>query len=196
MAVTGRAAVRFRLPVSVSKSEARHGQAVSRSRRRPGASERDPGCGPCLRRVLPGYKKRECLWTFSFFVHSNRGQHGCSGERLQPSQMHVIFGDVPRCSLLCGSGGDHSSRPEKSFFRVGESARGGGTVFTKNVPPPLVQNSVAETIRRRRRSRRRHRDWRRSRQGGPDGRLPACAGGCPGGGCIRSRRCAPDGGRR
>ena len=103
--------------------------------------------------------------------------------------------DVTSC-CRAASGGDQPSRPGKSFFRVGESARGGGTVFTKNVPPPLVQNSVAETIRRRRRSRRRRRDWRRFRQGGPDGRLLACAGGCPGGGCIRSRRCAPDGGRR
>ena len=119
------------LPVSVSKSEARHGQAVSRSRRRPGASERDPGCGPCLRRVLPRYKKRECLWTFSFFVHSNRGQHGCSGERLQPSQLHVIFGDVPRCSLLWGSGGDQHPDQRKVFSGWGESARGGGAGFNK-----------------------------------------------------------------
>lgn len=146
--------------------------------------------------VLPyPAQKRERLKTFSFLCVQAEDST-VFRERLQPSQLHVIFGDVPRCSLLCGSGGDHSSRPGKSFFRVGESARGGGTVFTKNVPPPLVQNSVAETIRRRRRSRRRRRDWRRSRQGGPDGRLPACAGGCPGGGCIRSRRCAPDGGRR
>lgn len=148
----------------------------------------------CRRPVVSGIKKRTSKDVLFLCVQAEDGT--VFRERLQPSQMHVIFGDVPRCSLLCGSGGDHSSRPEKSFFRVGESARGGGTVFTKNVPPPLVQKSVAETIRRRRRSRRRRRDWRRSRQGGPDGRLPACAGGCPGGGCIRSRRCAPDGGRR
>lgn len=148
----------------------------------------------CRRPAVSGIKKRTSKDVLFLCVQAEDST--VFREKLQPSRMHVIFGDVSRCSLLCGSGGDHSSRPEKSFFRVGESARGGGTVFTKNVPPPLVQKSVAETIRRRRRSRRRRRDWRRSRQGGPDGRLPACAGGCPGGGCIRSRRCAPDGGRR
>lgn len=139
--------------------------------------------------------KKENVQRRSFFVRSGRGQHSFPGEA--PAVAAAC--DFWRCAALFPAVRQRRGpafRPEKSFFRVGESARGGGTVFTKNVPPPLVQNSVAETIRRRRRSRRRRRDWRRFRQGGPDGRLPACAGGCPGGGCTRSRRCAPDGGRR
>lgn len=141
--------------------------------------------------------KKENVCGRSLFLCVQAEDSTVFRERLQPSQLHVIFGDVPRCSLLCGSGGDHSSRPEKSFFRVGgERERGEGQFLQKTSLPPLVQKSVAETIRRRRRSRRRRRDWRRFRPGGPDGRPPACADGCPGDGCIRSRRCAPDGGRR
>lgn len=139
--------------------------------------------------------KKENVQRRSFFVRSGRGRH--SFPREAPAVAAACdFWRCARCSLLWGSGGDQHPDQRKVFSGWGESARGGGTVFTKNVPPPLVQNSVVETIRRRRRSRRRRRDWRRFRQGGPDGRLPACAGGCPGGGCIRSRRCAPDGGRR
>ena len=67
---------------------------------------------------------------------------------------------------------------------------------TKNAPLPFNAAILPALIRRRRRSRHRRRDWRRFRQGGPGGRLPACAGGCPGAGCIQSLRCVPDGGRR
>ena len=149
----------------------------------------------CRRPAVSGIKKRTSKDVLFLCVQAEDST--VFRERLQPSQLHVIFGDVPRCSLLCGSGGDHSSRPEKSFFRGGgERERGEGQFLQKTSLPPLVQKSVAETIRRRRRSRRRRRDWRRFRPGGPDGRPPACADGCPGDGCIRSRRCAPDGGRR
>lgn len=168
------------------------GKAVSRVAE-DGQSPSGSGGQICRRPAVSGIKKRTSKDVLFLCVQAEDGT--VFREKLQPSQMHVIFGDVPRCSLLWGSGGDQHPDQRKVFSGWGESARGGGTVFTKNVPPPLVQNSVAETIRRRR-SRRRHRDWRRFRQGGPDGRLPACAGGCPGGGCIRSRRCAPDGGRR
>lgn len=67
---------------------------------------------------------------------------------------------------------------------------------TKNAPLPFNAAILPALIRRRRRSRHRRKDWRRFRQGGPGGRLPACAGGCPGAGCIQSLRCVPDGGRR
>ena len=67
---------------------------------------------------------------------------------------------------------------------------------TKNAPLPFNAAILPAPIRRRRRSRHRRKDWRRFRQGGPGGRLPACAGGCPGAGCIQSRRCVPDSGRR
>lgn len=139
--------------------------------------------------------KKENVQRRSFFVRSGRGQHSFPGEA--PAVAAAC--DFWRCAALFPAVRQRRGPlipTREKFFQGGESARGGGTVFTKNVPPPLVQKSVAETIRRRRRSRRRRRDWRRFRQGGPDGRLPACAGGCPGGGCIRSRRCAPDGGRR
>lgn len=67
---------------------------------------------------------------------------------------------------------------------------------TKNALLPFNAAILPALIRRRRRSRRRRKDWRRFRQGGPGGRLPACAGGCPGAGCIQSLCCVPDGGRR
>lgn len=147
----------------------------------------------CRPPAVSGIKKRTSKDVLFLCVQAEDGT--VFRERLQPSQLHVIFGDVPRCSLLWGSGGDQHPDQRKVFSGWGESARGGRDSFYKKRPSPSRSKSVAETIRRRR-SRRRHRDWRRFRQGGPDGRLPACAGGCPGGGCIRSRRCAPDGGRR
>ena len=170
------------------------GKAVSRVAE---DGKRPSGSGQICRRPAVSGTKKENVFRRSLFlcVQAGRGRHSFPGEA--PAVADAC--DFWRCAALFPAVRQRrgpASRPEKSFFRVGESARGGGTVFTKNVPPPLVQNSVAETIRRRRRSRRRRRDWRRFRQGGPDGRLPACAGGCPGGGCIRSRRCAPDGGRR
>lgn len=134
--------------------------------------------------------KKENVQRRSFFVRSGRGQHSFPGEA--PAVAAAC--DFWRCAALFPAvrqrRGPLIPTREKFFQGGGRAREGGGTVFTKNVPPPLVQKSVAETIRRRRR------DWRRFRQGGPDGRLPACAGGCPGGGCTRSRRCAPDGGRR
>ena len=140
--------------------------------------------------------KKENVQRRSFFVRSGRGQHSFPGEA--PAVADAC--DFWRCAALFPAVGQRrgpASRPEKSFFRVGgERERGEGQFLQKTSLPPLVQKSVAETIRRRRRSRRRRRDWRRFRPGGPDGRPPACADGCPGDGCIRSRRCAPDGGRR
>ena len=103
--------------------------------------------------------------------------------------------DVTSC-CRAASGGDQPSGQGQVFSGWGRAREGEGQFLQKTSLPPLVQKSVAETIRRRRRSRRRRRDWRRFRPGGPDGRPPACADGCPGDGCIRSRRCAPDGGRR
>lgn len=192
MAVTGGAAV-WSLAAGLRLERMNIGKAVSRSAE---DGQSPSGSGQiCRRPAVSGIKKRTSLDVL-FFCAFKQG-----ATRLFRREAPAVAAacDFWRCAALFPAVGQRrgpASRPEKSFFRVGESARGGGTVFTKNVPPPLVQNSDAETIRRRRRSRRRRRDWRRFRPGGPDGRPPACADGCPGDGCIRSRRCAPDGGRR
>lgn len=149
----------------------------------------------CRRPAVSGIKKRTSLDVL-FFCAFKQG-----ATRLFRREAPAVADacDFWRCAALFPAvrqrRGPLIPTREKFFQGGGERERGRDSFYKKR-PSPSRSKSVAETIRRRRRSRRRRRDWRRSRQGGPDGRLPACAGGCPGGGCIRSRRCVPDGGRR
>ena len=52
----------------------------------------------CRRPAVSGIKKRTSKDVLFLCVQAEDGT--VFRERLQPSQMHVIFADVPRCSLL------------------------------------------------------------------------------------------------
>lgn len=197
MAVTGGAVVWSPAAGLHLKRSDIGGKAVTGSRR--ADSVRLKGATPLVTSPLcPDTKKENVRRRSLFYAGRPRTMafHECCPWRCG----HAFpFYSGSESVISCREATTGTSHPDqrKVFSGWGESARGGRDSFYKKRPSPLsFKKALRATIRRRRRSRCRRRDWRRFRQGGPDGRLPACADGYPGGGCIRSRRCAPDGGRR
>ena len=140
--------------------------------------------------------KKENVFGRSLFLCVQTGDSRVFRERLQPLQLYVILACAELSPAVRQRRRPVMPTREKFFSGWGRAREGEGQFLQKTPLPLSFKKALRTTIRRRRRSRRRRRDWRRFRPGGPDGRPPACADGCPGDGCIRSRRCAPDGGRR